>query len=73
MPITSFTSLLMVRYMKGVANPQLLCFEPVHDLIVLLIFGTGIKKFLILLMLVDYIKHAFIGAIGTIKNFSFPV
>ena len=49
----------------------IICFEPVHDLIILLVFGTGIKELFILLMLVDHIKHAFVGAISPVKTFLF--
>ena len=70
---TSFTSLLCVRYIKASSKFAIICFQPVHDLIILLVFRTYIQEFFILFMFVDHIKHAFIGAIGTIKHLSFPV
>jgi len=47
--------------------------QPVDDLVVLLIFGAGIKELLVLLMFVDDVEHAFVQSIRAIENFPLAV
>jgi hypothetical protein len=47
--------------------------KPVYDLVILLVLRTGIQETLILLMLVDNLKKAFVGTVGAIKDFPLPV
>src|SRR5688572_2942370 len=54
-------------------KPAIVGFEPPDDLIVLLIFRAGIKKPLVLFMLVDHIEHALVGTVGAVKDLSFTV
>jgi hypothetical protein len=58
---------------EGGGKFALVVLEPVHDLVVLLVLGTGVEELFVLLVLVDDIKHAFVGAIGAVKNLPFPV
>jgi hypothetical protein len=51
----------------------LVIFQPVHDLIILLILRAGIEEFFVLLVLIDHVEEAFIGAVRTIKHLAFPV
>ena len=50
-----------------------ICFEPVHDLIVLLVLAAHIEEFFVLLVFVDDVEHAFIGAICAVKHLAFAV
>jgi hypothetical protein len=51
----------------------LVILKPAYDLIVLLVFRTGVKEFFVLLMFIDHIKKALVGTIGTIKNLALSV
>ena len=48
-------------------------FQPAHDLVVLLIFRAGIEEFLIFLVLVDDVEHAFIAAVTAIEHFALAI
>ena len=47
--------------------------KPVYNFVVLLVFGTGIQKLFVPLMLVDDIEHALVCTICAIKNFAFAI
>lgn len=47
--------------------------QPIHDLIVLLVLGAGIKELFILFMLVDDIEKAFVGAISSVKHLALAI
>jgi len=48
-------------------------FEPVDDLVVLLVLRTGVKELLVLLMLVDDIEHALVQPVRTIEHLALAV
>src|SRR6185503_10498696 len=47
--------------------------KPVHNFVILLVFGTYIQKLFIPLMLVDDIEHALVCTICAVKNLAFSI